>query len=132
MSRFNLAGGRFNYEEYRASLDDMACTTDKFMIAKECKGDYHENFDSQSFFKWCVAMELTYPRFCQELQEKLIAHRAGLCHYPYFKDNEGDFWIVDAAHPNGRPARELIMVLDNAAYHKGANCLLRTKTKERV
>ncbi len=77
-------------------------------------------------------MELTYPCFCRELQAKLDAHRAGTCHYSCFSDNEKDFWIIDANCPEGRPARELIMVLDNAAYHKGANCLLKSKTKDEI
>ncbi len=77
-------------------------------------------------------MELTYPWFCRELQAKLDAHRAGTYHYSCFSDNEKDFWIIDANCPEGRPTRELIMVLHNAAYHKGANRLLKSKTKDEI
>ncbi len=126
MSRFELPGGRFDYEGFRASLLDMAITTDKFMIANESKGDYHKNFDSYSFFKWVVAMELTYPVFCQELQAKFERHRAGIERYPFFSDNESDFWI------NDKPARELIMILDNAPYHHGVHCQIRNKTKDEI
>ncbi len=129
-SRFVTANGKFDYHGYRASCQDLALTTDKFMIAKESKGDYHDNFDSIAFFKWCVAMELTYPVFCKELQTKLDNHRSGIKTYPFFMEDEADFWIEIPGQ--GRPARELIMVLDNAPYHKAVNCLLSSKTKDEI
>jgi hypothetical protein len=50
---------------------DMALTTDKFMIAGQCKGDYHDNFDTKSFFKWMVSFLITYPAWCEQMQTKL-------------------------------------------------------------
>ena len=49
----------------------MALTTDKFMIAGQCKGDYHDNFDTKSFFKWMVSFLITYPAWCEQMQTKL-------------------------------------------------------------
>lgn len=130
-SASRLPGGRVDYEAFRTSLLDMAHTTDKFFVAKEAKGDYHENFDSLGFFKWMVATELTYPDWCKEAQAKLDAHKAGTKCYPFFKDNEKAFWEVNSDGV-GRPARELIMIMDNAPYHKGIQCQLGSKTKEEI
>ena len=62
-----------DWDAFLNELMDMALTTDKFMIAGQCKGDYHENFDTKSFFKWMVSFMLTYPAWCEEMQTKLEA-----------------------------------------------------------
>jgi len=59
-----------DWEKVRESLADMAHTSDKFFPALTAKGDYHKNFDSYTFFKWMVSVELTYPDFCKELQKR--------------------------------------------------------------
>ncbi len=41
------------------------------MIAGQCKGDYHDNFDTKSFFKWMVSFLITYPAWCEQMQTKL-------------------------------------------------------------
>ena len=120
--------GQVDYPKFRDSLWDMAPTTDKFMVAKEHNGDYHDNFDTLSFFKWCVSLELTYPIWSKEKQSELEDHRRGVNRKAYFKDDEKDFWIIDE-RGNGRPARELIMILDDAPYHHGLNCQLNNKSK---
>ena len=70
-------------------LMDMALTTDKFMIAGQCKGDYHDNFDTKSFFKWMVSFLITYPVWCEQMQTKLdddVDHVKYLADEPAFFD----------------------------------------------
>jgi hypothetical protein len=59
-----------NWNEYWKQLEDMALTCFKFMIANQAKGDYHDNFDTQAFFKWMVAFELVYPVWCKRKKRK--------------------------------------------------------------
>lgn len=108
-----------DWEKVRESLADMAHTTDKFFPALTAKGDYHKNFDSYTFFKWMVSVELTYPDFCKELQKR--------------KDNgtleppsAHDFWDKE----NNKPSRQLIMIIDNAPYHQSLQVQLASKSKK--
>jgi hypothetical protein len=53
-----------DWDLYWDELKDMSPTSFKFMIANQVKGDYHDDFDTKSFFKWMVAAaHITYPIF---------------------------------------------------------------------
>jgi hypothetical protein len=77
-----------DWDAFFEELMDMALTTDKFMIAGQCKGDYHDNFDTKSFFKWMVSFMLTYPTWCQEMQTQLD----GDVNHVLFRENESPFF----------------------------------------
>ncbi len=66
----------FNFQEYRGILKNpdlgIAPTCDRCFQAYVHKGDYHDNFDSIMFLKWQVAVELTYPIWCQEMQRRQV------------------------------------------------------------
>jgi hypothetical protein len=106
-----------DWDDYRKELQDMALTGYKFMIAGQHKGDYHDNFDTKSFFKWMVAFELTYPVWCQQMQALVDNGKLR---------NTGDFWRDD------KPVREAVIVMDNAPYHHGVGLQLKSKNKDEI
>jgi hypothetical protein len=108
-----------DWESVRTSLLDMAHTADKFFPALQASGDYHKNFDSYTFFKWMVAVELTYPDFCKYLQQ---LKNEGKLHPP----SEHDFWDED----NQKPSRKMILFIDNAPYHQSLQVQLSSKSKK--
>ena len=103
----------------RDSLLDMARTADKFFPALKKNGDYHANFDTHTYFKWNVAVELTYPEFCKHLQG---LKDAGELEPP----SDHDFWDK----VNEKPARKLINIIDNAPYHQALQVQLSNKSKK--
>jgi hypothetical protein len=108
-----------NWWNVRESLLDMARTADKFFPALKKSGDYHANFDTHTYFKWNVAVELTYPEFCKHLQ---VLKDAGTLDPP----SAHDFWDKE----NEKPARKLINIIDNAPYHQALQVQLSNKSKK--
>jgi hypothetical protein len=40
------------------------------MLAYQQSGDYHDNFDSDIYFKWMSVVYYTYPDWCRQQQRK--------------------------------------------------------------
>jgi hypothetical protein len=108
-----------DWHQVRETLLDVAHTTDKFFPALLQSGDYHKNFDSYTFFKWNVAVEQTYPHFCQDLQR---AKDAGTLNPP----SQHDFYDWNLK----KPTRKLINWIDNAPYHGSVQVQLSSKSKK--
>ena len=116
-----------DYKAYEQELSDMAHTTTKFMIANQSLGDYHDNFDSASYFKWKVAVMLTYADYCKFLQRKLDAGTLLLEKgEPAPNDKPFYDWF------NDRPVRSLVLLVDGAPYHCGMTIQLKSKSMEQI
>jgi len=110
---------------------DMAPTTFKFMVANQHLGDYHDNFDTTTFFKWCCALVITYPEYLQQMQMKKEAN--ALLEAPAY-----DLWEWGSTqrqhgstdYPNGRPLVKFIVSMDNAPYHHGIAVQVTQKSKD--
>ena len=105
----------------------MALTTFKFMVAGQHLGDYHDNFDTKTFFKWCCALALTYPAYLKQLQRRKDERK--LPNPPPY-----DFWDFAESdqYPHGRPLVKFILSMDNAPYHHGVVVQLSQKSKEEI
>ena len=91
----------FDWDTFQESCKDCALTGDRFFIANQKRGDYHDNFDSQIFFKWMTIVERLYPQYCKELQwekDRQQNTRSNGANLINFYDWEKDF-----------PTRELIL-----------------------
>ena len=105
---------------FRNGLRDCALTGDKFFVADQSKGDYHDNFDSNTFYKWMCVVELIYPVWCMQMQERKDNG--------FLEADEHDFWDIG----NQKPSRELIISMDNAPYHHGVQEQLSVRSKEYI
>jgi hypothetical protein len=50
----------------------MAHMGDKFFVAYQHKGDYHDNFDSKMTFKIITALGMTWPDYCKHLERRRL------------------------------------------------------------
>jgi hypothetical protein len=115
-----------DYDAFGDELADMAHTTTKFMIAGKHHGDYHDNYDSDSYFKFRVATQLTYPDYCKYLQRKLDAGTLMWYGEPAAMDKPFYDW------DNERPVRFLCSEVDGAPYHCGMNIQLKPLSMEKI
>jgi hypothetical protein len=120
-----------DWDAYRTSLADTARTTDMMFPANKSSGDYHDNFDSQTWFKWIVSLEHTYPEWCKEMQrrfeeEEEMVKAGKLSQAERFAQHGFYNWVLD------RPTRQLILFIDNAPYHKSITCQLSDKNKDEL
>jgi len=109
-----------DYAKKSEELDDMAHTVFKLMVANQSKGDYHDNFDSDTTFKIMKAHTLAFPEWCKYAQKKREAGGDNV-----FTRFRRDFF--DWA--SNKPLVSLTLVWDNAPYHHGILCNLDTLTK---
>ena len=81
-----------DWDKYLQELADMAPTTFKFFVASQSRGDYHDNFDSKTYFESMVSLSITYPLCCQEM--KLLFEAGKL-----FPSTKMAFMIGRKIHP---------------------------------
>ena len=120
----------FDFPSYRNTLvhpdNGIAPTFDRFFEAGKSEGDYHDNFDTITFYKALVALEMTYPKWCKEMQRRQDlgdGHPDGL--HPW---TEHPFWDKQS----NKPARYLHLFADNAPYHHGVQIQLNSKSKSEI
>lgn len=51
----------YDWDKYFDDTLDVLHSCDRFFESGKSIGDYHDNFDSKSIFKWMVSVHLTYP-----------------------------------------------------------------------
>ena len=100
---------------------DMPLTTDLFFTAMKSDGDYHDNMNSEVFFKWCCALKNVYVPLMKELELKRVAGTLSPpSEHPFY-----DF-------VNKKCTRVLMLGLDGAPYHRCIEAQLLSKPKDYI
>ena len=99
-----LKGVFTDWDNVYRSLSNVAHTTEKFFVADDSSGDYHDNFDSTTKFKWFVCLQKTWPDYLQHLQN---LKNNGMI------DDDHDFYDFE----NNKFLRIPIVEMDNAPYN---------------
>lgn len=110
-----------DFSRLRMDLSDQARTTFKMFPANSPKGDYHRNFDTETFFKWIVSLVDTYPEWSLQMHERFVRGELP-AHVKH------GFWD----HERQQPSRSLCLSLDNAPYHKGFAVQLASMSKTAI
>ena len=99
----------------------MPLTTDLFFTAMKSDGDYHDNMNSEVFYKWCCTLKNMFVPFMKELELKRISGTLSPpTIHPFY-----DF-------VNDKCSRTLLLGLDGAPYHRCIEAQLSAKSKDYI
>lgn len=134
-----------DWDKLKTNLQDLAPTGDRFFIAYDHKGDYHDNFDSIMTYKIFVGMIKTWPYFLQHLQRvkdivcdndtKIISNHQCPIYGNYVCNKADPLYGVHVNNfydwESNKCLRDMIVEQDNAPYNHGVELQMSTLSREK-